>query len=155
VISIEQKKVIKAILGGVLIFLSLILFMYSYQSKQLIFWGVSSIIISIGIFLICLVVPRKAAYIILGVLNGLTAPIIVYYLYSFLYFNHIEMVTFILSLLMGIIGIIIAITDVYREMRPAKFNNANNRFYIMLILLIITWNISTYFGLSSPQMVIY
>jgi hypothetical protein len=122
----------------------------SYSIRDLLHLMITLLLISIGFFIVMSNVKRKLAYGMMGLLNGISSPLYVYFILSTTNFNLVFMDLYITSTTVGTIGVIIGIIGIFIEIKSKKLRENKFVFNLLIILQIALWVISMLYAESAP-----
>lgn len=150
-----MKKEFRLILGIIFLITGFLIHFVSYSLNDILIFIASFVLISISFFILVSSIKRKIAYLLMSLLNGVSAPLIVYILIETHNYNYVNMDFFNMSIILGVIGIIIGFIGIFFEKRIMNSQKGVFISNTLLILQIILWNISVLFAIISPCMALY
>lgn len=152
---LNQKRKTK-ILAGILSFIfGWLLFISSFLTQDVFLFILSFLLISVGFWFILSRVNKKIAYFVMGLLNGISAPLYVYLSILVFNFNYIAMDFLLISLILGVTGVVIGVIGIFIQIKSLKLKE--NVFVVnaLIVSQIVMWVFSFIFGICTPSWVIY
>jgi len=150
---LKNQRKTRIVLGVISLIIGWLLFTLPFLAEptgSLYLVLLSFLLISVGFWLILSCANRKIAYSVMGLLDGISAPLFVYLSILIFNFNYVQMDFFIVSVILGIIGIIIGIAGIFIEIKSMKLKEIGSIFNFLFVLQIVLWVISMVLGMYSP-----
>jgi len=149
--SLQLFKDKKHILLGIVFFVvGLVLHLLTFVVGDFYLFLFSILLMSIGCFCILSHVNMKIAYFLLGLINGISAPLYVHLSILIFNYNSVSRLAIVLSVLFGLIGIFIGIIGICIQIKSIKLKENVFVFKALIASQIVTWAFSFLFALFAP-----